>query len=137
VRSTTGIRIGAASLTRRKTKSRSGSPGLEHEITLFETVPPSLHDEAALEITGRRFISFGMGAEYEGTIELDPTQNPKHLNMKFDAGPEKGNVNRCIYQLEGDVWKICIATTGSVRPSTFDSLAGSGFVVEVLHRIKP
>jgi uncharacterized protein (TIGR03067 family) len=102
-----------------------------------QAVPPDLHDNATLKITGTRFVSFGMGAEYEGTIELDPTQNPKHLNMKFDVGPEKGNVNPCIYELDGDVWKMCIATTGSVRPSTFESLTGSAFIVEVLHRIKP
>jgi uncharacterized protein (TIGR03067 family) len=102
-----------------------------------EAVPPNIYDNATLEITGSRFVASGMGAEYEGTIELDPTKNPKHFDMKFDAGPEKGNVSPCIYELDGDAWKICIATTGSVRPSTFESLAGNGFVVEVLHRIKP
>jgi uncharacterized protein (TIGR03067 family) len=86
-------------------------------------------------VKGNRFTSIGMGAEYEGTLELDPSTNPRQLNMRFDLGPEKGNVNLCIYEIVGDDWKMCIATRGSLRPSTFISTPGSGFAVEVLQRV--
>ena len=33
--------------------------------------------KARLVITGMRFESIGMGAVYEGTLELDPTANPR------------------------------------------------------------
>jgi uncharacterized protein (TIGR03067 family) len=54
--------------------------------------------------------------------------------MKFDGGPEKGNVNLGIYELIGGAWKICLATRGAVRPSTFASAPGSGFALETLAR---
>jgi len=54
--------------------------------------------------------------------------------MRFAAGPEMGNTNLCIYELDGDIWKICIATRGSVRPSSFASTPGSGFAFETLTR---
>jgi uncharacterized protein (TIGR03067 family) len=92
--------------------------------------------KARLVITGIRFESIGMGAVYEGTLELDPTANPRRLDLKFDSGPEKGNVNPGIYEIGGDLWKMCIATRGSIRPLDFVSSPGSGVAVEVLRRIK-
>ena len=90
--------------------------------------------EARLVIKGNRFTSTGMGAVYKGTLQVDTSMTPHRLDMKFDAGPEKGNTNLCIYKLSGDTWKICIATRGSVRPSRFASPKGSGFAVETLTR---
>ena len=54
--------------------------------------------------------------------------------MKFDAGPEQGNINPGIYQLDADTWKICLATRGDTRPSAFVSPPGSGFALETLAR---
>ena len=75
-----------------------------------------------------------MGATYQGTLEIDESTSPRQLNMRFDAGPEEGNTNLCIYELDGDIWKICIATRGTVRPSSFASTPGSGFAFETLTR---
>src|SRR6266853_3009377 len=71
-------------------------------------------ENARVVIKGNRFTSDGMGSVYEGTLELDESKKPRRLTMKFDAGPEKGNSNLCIYKLDGDIWKMCIATRGSV-----------------------
>ncbi len=103
-----------------------------------QTMPESLLNGARAVVKKNRFVSQGMGADYEGTIELDPSQSPSHLTIRFDAGPEKGNTNLCIYELKGDIWKMCIATRGNVRPEDFVSPPGSGFAVETLHRgVKP
>jgi uncharacterized protein (TIGR03067 family) len=75
-----------------------------------------------------------MGAVYEGVIELDTSATPRWLDMIFDAGPEKGNTNPGIYEVNGDSWKLCIATRGNVRPSTFGSTPGSGLALELLTR---
>ncbi len=99
-----------------------------------QPLPASMLTNARIVIDGDRFTSTGMGAVYEGTLELVPTANPPQLNMTFDAGPEKGNVNRGIYRLDGDTWKICLATRGDVRPSSFASTGGSGFALETLAR---
>jgi uncharacterized protein (TIGR03067 family) len=91
---------------------------------------------ARIEVRGERFKSTGMGAVYEGTIELNASANPKQITMRFDAGPEKGNANLGIYKLEGDSWQLCLATQGSVRPAKFATAPGTGFALETLVRGK-
>jgi uncharacterized protein (TIGR03067 family) len=85
-------------------------------------------------VQGDRFTSTGMGVVYEGRLELDESREPRQFDMKFDAGPEKGNTNLGIYELDGDIWTICLATRGSVRPSVFASTPGGGCAVETLVR---
>jgi uncharacterized protein (TIGR03067 family) len=94
----------------------------------------SMFAKAGIVVNANRFTSIGMGAEYEGTLEIDPSTNPRQLNMQFDVGPGKGNVNPCIYEIVGDVWRLCISTRGTVRPPAFVSTPGSGFAAEVLQR---
>src|SRR5437773_128405 len=99
-----------------------------------QKMPAPMLADARIAIKGNRFTSTGMGAVYTGTLELDEAATPRQLDMKFGAGPEKGNTNPCIYQLEGDIWKLCLATRGAVRPSGFATTPGSGFAFETLAR---
>jgi uncharacterized protein (TIGR03067 family) len=99
-----------------------------------QAMPVDALGSAGIVINGGRFISTGMGNEYEGTFEVDVKSRPRKLTMKFDTGPEKGNTNLAIYEIKGDSWKLCIATQGSVRPSRFGTKPGDGFVFETLTR---
>ncbi len=101
-----------------------------------EAVPGALLANARVVIEGDRFTSSGMGAEYSGTLVLDSTARPRRLDMKFDAGPEKGNSNLCIYELAGAKLNLCIATRGTTRPASFAAPRGSGFAFERLVRAK-
>lgn len=89
---------------------------------------------AQITVKGERFISTGMGAAYEGKIEIDASSNPKALDLKFDTGPEKGNTNAGIYELNGDTWRLCLNTRGKKRPEKFAAVPGTGIAVEVLQR---
>jgi uncharacterized protein (TIGR03067 family) len=89
---------------------------------------------SSIAIRGNRFTTTGKGSIYEGVLELEASKRPPWLNMKFDAGPEKGYTNLGIYQLYVDTWRICFATRGLVRPSRFAAPADSGFVLETLAR---
>ena len=99
-----------------------------------ETLPETLLANARIVIQGARFVSTGMGAGYAGTLVLDAAKRPRRLDMKFDSGPEKGNTNLCIYELDDDSLKLCIATRGRVRPTKFASPPGSGIAFETLTR---
>ncbi len=88
---------------------------------------------ANLLIQGKHFTSGSMGAAYEGSIELDPATSPKAITLTFTTGPEKGNVNYGIYELEGDKLRICLATRGSNRPKEFKA-SGAGVALEVFQR---
>src|SRR5205807_3712979 len=81
----------------------------------------------------------GMGETYEGALTLDEAARPKTFDLKFTAGPEKGNINRGIYELDANDWKICLATRGGARPSECATRAGTGHALEVLRRgeVKP
>src|SRR5262245_36445809 len=99
-----------------------------------QTMPADTLGGAGIVINGGRFISTGMGNQYEGTFDVDVKSRPRKLTMKFDTGPEKGNTNKAIYEIKGDSWKLCIATQGKVRPSRFGTKPGDGFVFETLTR---
>ena len=99
-----------------------------------QPMPESMIDGAQIVIKGKRFTSTGMGATYKGSLEINPSTKPPQLDLKFDAGPEKGNTNLGIYKFEGKNWKLCLATRGDIRPSKFASTPGSGFALEVLAR---
>jgi uncharacterized protein (TIGR03067 family) len=101
-----------------------------------QEMPDSMLADARILIEGNHFTTTGMGAVYEGTLKLDASRRPPQVDMKFDEGPEKGNTNLGIYKLDGDTWKLCLATRGSVRPSKFESTPGSGFALETLTRGK-
>ena len=92
--------------------------------------------DARIVIKGSGFTSTGMGDEYAGTITLDSSVSPARIDMKFESGPEKGNTNLGIYELDGDSWRICLATRGAVRPAKFVSPPDSGIAVENLVRGK-
>ena len=100
-------------------------------------VPSGMLGGARIVVQGDRFISTGMGATYEGTLELDASSTPRQINMKFAVGPEKGNINPGIYDLQGDTLKLCLATRGDARPSSFASAPGSGVAFETLTRGEP
>lgn len=99
-----------------------------------EPLPSAMLAGAHVVITGDRFVSHGMGAEYSGVLVPGNGKAPRALDMRFETGPEKGNTNPCIYELDGDTLKLCIATRGSVRPTSFRSPPGSGFALETLTR---
>ena len=90
--------------------------------------------DARIEVKGTRFRSVGMGAVYEGEIALDPGVRPKSFDLTFTNGPERGNVNPGIYEIEEDGWKLCLATRGGARPKKFATKAGTGHALEVLRR---
>lgn len=97
-------------------------------------MPAEVVASARIEINGDRFSSAGMGSEYTGIVSLNASAKPREIDMKFDSGPEAGNVNLGIYELLPEGWKLCLATRGGVRPRKFATSFGSGYALEVLTR---
>jgi uncharacterized protein (TIGR03067 family) len=89
---------------------------------------------ARIVVRGNRFSTTSMGATYEGTVVIHQTTAPRTFDLHFDDGPEKGNTNLGIYELDGDSWRICLATRGSVRPQEFAAPPGTGIALETLRR---
>jgi len=89
---------------------------------------------ASIVVKGTRFTTTGMGATYEGEMEIDPGKTPKEFDLKFVSGPEKGNTSHGIYKLDGDIWTLCLTTRGGARPTMFSAEPGTGIALETLTR---
>jgi len=97
-------------------------------------MPPGAPGGSKIVVKGDKFTTLSMGATYNGIVTLDATKTPKSFDLKFTAGPEKGNTSLGIYELDGDDWKICLTVTGNTRPHAFATAPGSGLALETLRR---
>jgi uncharacterized protein (TIGR03067 family) len=95
---------------------------------------PAAMTNGAITISGNKFVTSGVGAEYKGMLVLDESAKPRRLDLRFTSGMQKGTTNLCIYELKGDRLRLCVATRGDVRPKKFASLPDSGIVLETLRR---
>lgn len=108
-------------------------------VTSFELEgnPMNPPGDARVVVDGDRFESLNMGDVYEGKLKIDASKKPMTLDMTFTAGPEKGNVNRGIFELLVDGWRLCLNTQGKARPKKFATTPGSGVALETLSRTRP
>jgi RNA polymerase sigma factor (sigma-70 family) len=94
----------------------------------------NLFKGAKIVMKGDAFTTFSMGAEYKGTFKIDATKKPKQIDLMFTEGPEKGNTSLGIYELDGDIMKICLTIAKKDRPTEFATKPGSGLALETLKR---
>ena len=105
------------------------------EITTLEVDGnPMPSTGSQIVIKGDRFSSLGMGVTYEGKISVDDSKAPFAIDLKFTAGPEKGNTNHGIFEFIGEQWRLCLQMTGGDRPKKFATSRGSGLALETLQR---
>ena len=82
-------------------------------------------------------ISEGGKAEEKFAFSLAPTKTPKELDLTIQVGPNKGKVDRAIYQIDGDTLRICIQSDReAARPRDFATKAGGKLWLVVLQRVK-
>jgi uncharacterized protein (TIGR03067 family) len=88
-----------------------------------------------LTIQGSKFI-LRKASEVisEGTMKLDPTKKPKAVDETITTGPNKGKVFSAIYEIDEEHHKICFAAAGKERPTAFNSMPGSGQILQVWKR---
>lgn len=88
-----------------------------------------------LTITGDSWIKKIGDKEDKTTIQIDPSSNPKTIDLIFkdDNGKEKRNLG--IYKLEGDILTQCYVGVDSDRPKEFKTTAEQG-IVTVWKRVK-
>ena len=81
--------------------------------------------------------SWTLGNSLRTKIKLDPTQNPKHLDMLVDIGGEKPRLIRCIYEYKDDTLTVGRAyqQVDGERPTKFE--AKGIFGVAVYKKVKP
>src|SRR5690242_9946149 len=69
-------------------------------------------DDRYMDTVGGRVVA-------EGTSKVDPTQNPKTLDITPERAGGKGKTALAIYKLEDDELTVCLAPPGQERPKEF------------------
>jgi uncharacterized protein (TIGR03067 family) len=97
-------------------------------------VPPHEYQDARLVIAGDRFLLWNplpdAGQRVEGSIRVDPSKTPKHLDLRLDGGQAFQEV----YELEGDTLRVCYPVRGGARPTSLRTAPGSGLSLAVYRR---
>jgi uncharacterized protein (TIGR03067 family) len=99
-------------------------------------LPEDQFKDSRLVLKGNHFTATMAGNTSKGTYQVDATKKPKTLDITFTEGAEKGTSMQGIYEVEGDVYKVCFNLSGKGRPTEFSSKLDSGNVLEILRREK-
>ena len=84
---------------------------------------------------GRYVVVQGSRITY-GTVKLDPSSSPKHIEVTITQGAAKGNTTSAIYDLSASTYKFCGSLRGKDRPSALASAPGSATLLHVMKREK-
>jgi uncharacterized protein (TIGR03067 family) len=99
-------------------------------------LPEDQRRKIKLSILGENF-KFNNGTSDEpGLYKIDPTKNPKELNIVITEGEDKGKVYLVIYKFEGGKMIQCMELANKKRPTEFTGKALSGCALEVWQRHK-
>ena len=71
-----------------------------------------------------------------GALKVDPSKDPKEVDATPLDGPQKGKAMLGIYEVKGDVLRLCFADPGIDRPTEFSSKEGSGRGLMTFQRVK-
>jgi uncharacterized protein (TIGR03067 family) len=74
----------------------------------------------------------GAGARKTGSFTIDPSKDPRAMNILPADGEDKGKTWSLIYSLEGNTLRICGAEVGKDRPTAFESKPGTGIILMTL-----
>jgi uncharacterized protein (TIGR03067 family) len=110
-------------------KQLEGTWSVVSVVERGKKVPADNLAEVQFVIAGDKLTMKKGDKSEDGTIKLDPTQKPAHIDVTHGEKTKMG-----IYSVTKDELKICVGDTE--RPKEFDSPAGSKIVLIVLKREK-
>ncbi len=85
-----------------------------------------IQDRRVIIIDDRYVVVDGNKTIQRGSFRLDASKTPKQINTFPADGPNKGKVDLGIYELDGDILRLCYAPPGRTRPTEFSAEQGSG-----------
>ena len=101
-------------------------------------VPAKKLAGTTLVIKGDKYTVKVKDTAHETTIEIDPTTDPKSIDMLFPNGTELPKRGKGVYELDGDTLKICRhQATGEDRPTQIGSWPNTNLFVVTWKRKEP
>lgn len=118
-----------------------GADDLSGEWFMLEAMQMGQHLDASISKTARRIATrretatyFGKQLYMKATYTTDASADPKTIDFVHTAGASAGRRQLGIYELEGDVLRLCFAAPGAPRPADFESRPGDGRTFAVWKR---
>lgn len=99
------------------------------------TLPAQVANAITLKLDGGKYEVKAESLD-KGTYTMDAAAQPKSLDIYGGEGPNAGKHYPCIYELQGDVLKVCYQLGDGPRPTEFKSPAGSKIFLVTYHRKK-
>ena len=96
-----------------------------------QTVPEDVVRSIKRIVTDDHVVWERNGKRFAGSkVVLDPTKDPKTIDVIPDGGRNRGEHILGIYKLERDMLTICMAAAGSPRPSEFKAEKGNEWTLQ-------
>jgi RNA polymerase sigma factor (sigma-70 family) len=91
-----------------------------------------------LEFDGESFNTWHGGhIEEKGTIRLEPSKDPKEIDLTVQEGKNEGKSHVAIYTWDGANVKFCMVKEGHPRPTDFTTRPGDNRMLVVMQRQNP
>jgi uncharacterized protein (TIGR03067 family) len=101
-------------------------------------LPPKPGPVTTLAYAGDRWLVKVNGQTVAtGVTRLDSSKSPKEIDILDESGTNNEKAQLGIYQLDGDIYRYCLAPAGKPRPKEFASPEGSGISLGVSRRETP
>jgi uncharacterized protein (TIGR03067 family) len=115
-------------------KALQGKWQIQTEVRFNEERDRSADPDGVLEFNGHKIRA--EGKEAGEVAALDPSTDPKCIDLKIDAGPAKGLVLEAIFKIDGDNLTISVCLMEKKRPTNFDKPTDAAVILVTLKRIK-
>jgi uncharacterized protein (TIGR03067 family) len=103
-----------------------------------ESDPPKPGPVTKLAYEGNRWkVIVGDQTVATGVVKIDATRRPKEIDLLDESGTKNEKTKLGIYELDGDLYRYCLAPAGKPRPTELASPEGSGYSLGVSKREKP
>ena len=80
-------------------------------------------------------VSIGGQAILKATISVDASTKPNSTNYSIISGPNKGKQQHGIYEINGNMLRVCFANPGKDRPTQFTTMEGDERTFTVWKRV--
>lgn len=78
----------------------------------------------------------GGKTEDGGTYSVDLKKSPCEIDVVEGAGAKKGQMSKGIFKVDGDTLTVCVPIGDETRPTSFESPAGSRYILFTAKRVK-
>jgi uncharacterized protein (TIGR03067 family) len=93
--------------------------------------------QARVRFVGDTVIFDDRAARLEGTFRVIEDRTPKTFDLTVTEGETTATYPAGIYELNGDLFRLCFAFPAAERPTSFQTSPGSGRTLFIYRRTRP